>query len=96
MIRPAIAEGPNKTIVADFSKPDPNRPFELKDVKWVIGHRWKQRFIGVVNGQEVVFPGAVEHQGAEVAALHRKDRLVVSAASGLENALQLQALRGLP
>ena len=56
MIRPAIAEGPNKTIVADFSKPSPFRPFELKDVKWVIGHRWKQRFIGVVDGQEVVFP----------------------------------------
>ncbi len=56
MIRPAVASGPNKTIVADFSKPNPDRPFELKDVKWVIGHRWKQRFIGVVNGQEVVFP----------------------------------------
>ncbi len=57
MIRPAIAEGPNKTIVADFSVPSPNRTFELKDVRWVIGHRWKQRFIGVVDGQEVVFPG---------------------------------------
>lgn len=56
MIRPAIAAGPDKTIVADFSKPSPFRPFELKDVKWVIGHRWKQRFIGVVDGQEVVFP----------------------------------------
>lgn len=56
MIRPPIATGPDKTILADFSKPDPNRPFELKDVKWVIGHRWKQRFIGVVNGQEVAFP----------------------------------------
>src|SRR5262245_47451389 len=34
MIRAPIATGPNKTIVADFSKPDPIRPFELKDVKW--------------------------------------------------------------
>lgn len=57
MIRPAIFTGPNKTVVADFKTPSPNRPFEAKDVKWVIGHRWKQRFIGVVNGQEVVFPG---------------------------------------
>jgi hypothetical protein len=57
MIRPAITRGPNKTVLADFSKPDPNRPINLKDVKWVIGHRWKQRFIGVVDGQEVVFPG---------------------------------------
>jgi predicted CXXCH cytochrome family protein len=57
MIRPAVLDGPNQTVVADFSKPDPNRPFEFKDVKWVIGHRWKQRFIGVVNGEEVVFPG---------------------------------------
>ena len=56
MIRAVIADGPNKNIQADFSKPDANRPFELRDVKWVIGHRWKQRFIGVVNGQEVVFP----------------------------------------
>lgn len=57
MIRPAIAEGPNRTVLADFSVPSPNRTFELKDVRWVIGHRWKQRFIGVVDGQEVVFPG---------------------------------------
>lgn len=57
MIRPAVFEGADQTVVADFSKPDPNRPFERKDVKWVIGHRWKQRFIGVVDGQEVVFPG---------------------------------------
>ncbi|MGC4044585.1 MAG: cytochrome c3 family protein [Armatimonas sp.] len=56
MIRPAILDGPDKTVLADFSKPDPNRPFEFKDVKWVIGHRWKQRFIGLVNGEEVVFP----------------------------------------
>lgn len=56
MIRPVVLAGAGKTILADFSKPDPNRPFELKDVKWVIGHRWKQRFIGVVNGEEVVFP----------------------------------------
>ena len=57
MIRPAVLEGAGKTVVADFSKPDPNRPFEFKDVKWVIGHRWKQRFIGVADGEEVVFPG---------------------------------------
>ncbi len=56
MIRPAITRGPNQTILADFTRPDPLRKFELKDVKWVIGHRWKQRFIGEVNGQEVVFP----------------------------------------
>src|SRR5215813_7193209 len=42
MIRPPIASGPNQTVFADFSKPDANRPFDLKDVKWVIGHRWKQ------------------------------------------------------
>lgn len=57
MIRPAVFEGPGKTVVADFNIVDPNRTFEAKDVKWVIGHRWKQRFIGVVDGQEVVFPG---------------------------------------
>jgi predicted CXXCH cytochrome family protein len=56
MIQPPVADGPNRTVLADFSKPDPNRPFELKDVKWVIGHRWKQRFIGEVDGKEVVFP----------------------------------------
>jgi predicted CXXCH cytochrome family protein len=56
MIRPPVAEGPNRTVLADFSQSSPVRHFELKDVKWVIGHRWKQRFIGVVNGQEVVFP----------------------------------------
>jgi predicted CXXCH cytochrome family protein len=56
MIRPPITDGPKQTVLADFSQPSPARSFELKDVKWVIGHRWKQRFIGEVNGQEVVFP----------------------------------------
>jgi hypothetical protein len=56
MIRPPVADGPNRTVFADFSRPSPNRTFELKDVKYVIGHRWKQRFIGEVDGQEVVFP----------------------------------------
>src|SRR5437870_5711516 len=56
MIRPPVAQGPNRTVLADFSQPSPHRTFELKDVKYVIGHRWKQRFIGEVNGQEVVFP----------------------------------------
>lgn len=56
MIRPPITTGPNPTVLADFSQPSPHRAFDLKDVKWVIGHRWKQRFIGEVEGQEVVFP----------------------------------------
>jgi hypothetical protein len=56
MIRPPLAQGPNRTVLADFDQPDPNRKFDLKDVKWVIGHRWKQRFIGAVNGLEVVYP----------------------------------------
>ena len=56
MIRPPITRGPKRTVLADFSQPSPVRKFELKDVKWVIGHRWKQRFIGEVNGREVVFP----------------------------------------
>ena len=56
MIQPAIADGPGKTIVADFSQASEHRQFELSDVKWVIGSRWKQRFIGEVDGSEVVFP----------------------------------------
>jgi len=56
MIRPAITTGPRRTVLADFSQPSPYRHFDLKDVKWVIGHRWKQRYIGEVNGKEVVFP----------------------------------------
>jgi predicted CXXCH cytochrome family protein len=56
MIRPPIAEGKERTVLADFGQASPHRQFELKDVKWVIGHRWKQRFIGEVNGEEVVFP----------------------------------------
>ena len=56
MIRPAIADGPRRTILADFDQTSPDRNFELKDVKWVIGHRWKQRYIGEVDGKEVVFP----------------------------------------
>lgn len=56
MIRKPITEGPNRTILADFTQKSAFRHFELKDVKWVIGHRWKQRFIGEVDGQDVVFP----------------------------------------
>ncbi|MFQ5732321.1 MAG: cytochrome c3 family protein [Planctomycetaceae bacterium] len=56
MIRPAVAKGPHRTILADFTVKSPHGNFALKDVKWVIGHRWKQRYIGEVNGKEVVFP----------------------------------------
>jgi predicted CXXCH cytochrome family protein len=56
MIQSAVAEGPDRTIVADFTQPSQHRKFELEDVKWVIGSRWKQRFIGEVDGEEVVFP----------------------------------------
>ncbi len=58
MIRRPITEGPDRTVVADFNQPSPERNFDLKDVKWVIGSHWKQRFIGEVNGQEVVFIAA--------------------------------------
>ncbi len=56
MIRKPVTEGPNRTVFADFGEKNPLRNFDLKDVKYVIGHRWKQRFIGEVGGQEVVFP----------------------------------------
>jgi len=55
MIREAVSEGAGRTILADFSHPDPSS-FTPQDIKWVIGSRWKQRFIGEVDGQEVVFP----------------------------------------
>ncbi len=56
MIRPPVTEGPERTVLADFTQSSPLRPFELKDVKWVIGSRWKQRFIGELDGREVVYP----------------------------------------
>jgi predicted CXXCH cytochrome family protein len=56
MIRAPKVDGEDRTILADFSQSHPVRTFDLKDVKWVIGHRWKQRFIGEVDGKEVVFP----------------------------------------
>ena len=56
MIRKPVTEGPNKTVFADFTENNPLRNFDLKDVKYVIGQRWKQRFVGEVKGQEVVFP----------------------------------------
>ena len=56
MIRAPKSDGPAPTVVADFNQTSPVRTFELKDVKWVIGYRWKQRFIGEVDGKEVVFP----------------------------------------
>ncbi len=56
MIQPAVATGPNKTIVGDFNQPSEYRQFELEDVKWVIGSRWKQRYIGEVDEMDVVYP----------------------------------------
>ena len=56
MIRPPVVDGPKATVLADFTIPSEHRKFELKDVKWVIGSRWKQRFIGEVDGKDVVFP----------------------------------------
>src|SRR4051794_28669468 len=41
MVRPPRADGADRTVLADFSQDSPDRPFALKDVKWVIGHRWK-------------------------------------------------------
>lgn len=56
MVQPAISDGPNKTVVADFDQASPHRTFELEDVKEVIGSRWKQRYIGEIDGREVVLP----------------------------------------
>lgn len=56
MIQPPVANGPDKTILADFNQPSADRNFNLDEVKWVIGSRWKQRYIGEVDGNEVVFP----------------------------------------
>jgi hypothetical protein len=56
MIRKPIMDGPNRTVFADFTQKSVARNFEFQDVKWVIGHRWKQRFVGEMNGQEVVYP----------------------------------------
>lgn len=56
MIRVPTTEGPHPTVLADFSVASEHRKFELKDVKWVVGSRWKQRFIGEVEGKDVVFP----------------------------------------
>ena len=56
MIRVPTTEGPHPTVLADFSIASEHRKFELKDVKWVVGSRWKQRFIGEVEGKDVVFP----------------------------------------
>jgi len=56
MERRPVAEGPGQTVFADFTQQSPYRNFEPEDVEWVIGHRWKQRFIGEIDGREVVFP----------------------------------------
>lgn len=56
MVQRPIAEGPGKTILGDFSIPSTNHP-ALKDVKGVVGSRWKQRYLVEVNGVEVVFNG---------------------------------------
>ncbi len=56
MVQRPVTEGPHKNVLADFSIESPHHP-ELKDVRWVVGNRWKQRFLVEVNGQEVVFPG---------------------------------------
>ncbi|MFM8471305.1 MAG: multiheme c-type cytochrome [Limisphaerales bacterium] len=56
MVQAPIAEGPNKTILGDFSIASTNHP-ALKDVKGVVGSRWKQRYLVEQNGEEVVFNG---------------------------------------
>lgn len=56
MIQPVVADGPGQTVLADFGLQSPHRTFGLEEVTWVIGSRWKQRFIGLIDGEEVVFP----------------------------------------
>src|ERR1039457_86157 len=38
-----------EAVLADFSKPDPLVTFQLKDVAFVYGSRWKQRFFTKVG-----------------------------------------------
>ena len=56
MVQGPIADGPGKTILGDFSVASTNHP-ALKDVKGVIGSRWKQRYLVEANGEEFVFNG---------------------------------------
>jgi predicted CXXCH cytochrome family protein len=56
MVQRPVSEGPGRTILGDFSIPSTNHP-ALKDVKGVVGSRWKQRYLVEVNGEEVVFNG---------------------------------------
>lgn len=56
MVQRPIADGPGRTILGDFNIPSTNHP-ALKDVKGVVGSRWKQRYLVEMNGEEVVFNG---------------------------------------
>jgi len=56
MFQRPIVDGPQRTILGDFDIASPNHP-ALKDVKGVVGSRWKQRYLVEVNGEEVVFNG---------------------------------------
>ncbi|MFO1460301.1 MAG: hypothetical protein U1G08_12940 [Verrucomicrobiota bacterium] len=56
MVRRPVTEGPDRTVLGDFSIASTNHP-DLKEVRWVIGSRWKQRYLVEVNGEEVVFNG---------------------------------------
>ena len=50
-----ITKNPD-AVVGDFSKKDPNRPFELKDALFTIGNQWKQRYITKIGDEYYILP----------------------------------------
>ena len=67
-----IAKNPD-VVVGDFSKPDPNRPFELKDAVYTIGTQWKQRYITKIGDELYILPAQYNLETGEWVPYHPKN-----------------------
>ena len=46
-----------EAVLGDFKHPDPNRPFDLGQVAFVYGSRWKQRYFAKLGDDYYPLPG---------------------------------------
>src|SRR5271170_464139 len=55
-----------EAVLGDFVHPDPNRPFDLSQVAFIYGSRWKQRYFAKRGDDYYPLPAQCGHQEQEV------------------------------
>jgi predicted CXXCH cytochrome family protein len=67
-----IAKNPD-VVTGDFTKPDPVRPFDLKDAIYTIGNQWKQRYITKIGDELFILPAQYNLETGRWVPYHAKN-----------------------